>query len=283
KAFVAALLLTNLASFVEARGQSRHLRHFTLIEEAHRLLPNVSTEKGDPESADPRRRMVEQFGEMLAELRAFGEGLAIVEQIPTKILPDAVKNTVTKVIHRVPAEDDRKVLAGAINATAEQAAVFTALKPGEAVLSVESHPVPVRVEVENVVSKLSVPVGEVSDEEVRRRMVAFYLRNPLPRQAPRTSDIRLREVVDSDAFRVKFEESYRTWRKLGDAWPLALVIGVTAQIFAKDETELVGWSYKILNLASAYYLPLNAEDRERFARLFVKTMDGSLKSVRGPR
>ncbi len=61
--------------------------------------------------------MVEQFADMLAEVRAYGEGLAIVEQIPTKILPDAVKNTATKVAHRVPSADDREVLAGAMNLT----------------------------------------------------------------------------------------------------------------------------------------------------------------------
>lgn len=154
KAFVAALLLMDMAAWAQVRGQSKELRHFTLIEEAHRLLPNVSTEKGDPESADPRRRTVEQFGNMLAELRAYGEGLAVVEQIPTKILSDAIKNTATKVVHRVPAFDDRKVMAGAMNATKEQAAAFTALGPREAVLSLEGHPVPVRVEVEDVVSKI---------------------------------------------------------------------------------------------------------------------------------
>ncbi|HUI00607.1 MAG TPA: DUF87 domain-containing protein [Nitrososphaerales archaeon] len=84
KAFVAAVLLMNLAEYRETQGNSKELRHLTLIEEAHRLLPNLSTAKGDPEGADPRKRMVEQFADMLAEVRAYGEGLAIVEQIPTR-------------------------------------------------------------------------------------------------------------------------------------------------------------------------------------------------------
>jgi len=117
KAFVAALLLMNVVEYRETQENSRQLRHLTLVEEAHRLLPNVSVAKGDPEGADPRKRMVEQFADMLAEVRAYGEGLAIVEQIPTKILPDAVKNTATKVAHRVPSADDREVLAGAMNLT----------------------------------------------------------------------------------------------------------------------------------------------------------------------
>ena len=128
KAFVAALLMMDIAEYIERKGASKQLRHLTLIEEAHRLLPNISSQKGDPESADPRKKIVEQFADMLAEVRAFGEGLAIVEQIPTKIIPDAIKNTATKVAHRVPAADDREVLAGAMNLSKRQAVAFTGLE-----------------------------------------------------------------------------------------------------------------------------------------------------------
>ena len=135
KAFVGAMVLNSLIEHLEARGPSKQLRHVTMIEEAHRLLPNISTQKGDPEGTDPRKAMVEQFANMLAEVRAYGEGLVLVEQIPTKILTDAIKNTGTKIAHRVPAADDREVLAGSMNLTKEQSSVFTALKPGEAIIS----------------------------------------------------------------------------------------------------------------------------------------------------
>lgn len=273
KAFVAALLLMNVAALAQARGTSKHLRHFTLIEEAHRLLPNVSTQKGDPESADPRRRMVEQFGNMLAELRAYGEGLAAVEQIPTKILPDAIKNTATKIVLRVPAEDDREAMAGAMNASEVQAAVFTALKPGEAVLSIEGHPVPVRVEVEDVVARLGVPVGEVTDADVRKRMAAFYARNPLGDAALKILDEKIRELVDSAQFRDGFVAAYRSWVRSGQVSPLRdFLLGAACGVAgAKD--ELAETATKILALATAYYLPFNAEQRARFPRLFRKELE----------
>lgn len=53
KAFVMALLVNNLVEYVERHGGSRELRHVTVIEEAHELLPDISTEKGYPEAADP--------------------------------------------------------------------------------------------------------------------------------------------------------------------------------------------------------------------------------------
>src|SRR5205823_297745 len=158
---------------LETKGRSKQLRHLTLVEEAHRLLPNVSTQKGDPESAGPRRRMVEQFANMLAEVRAYGEGLAIVEQIPTKIIPDAIKNTATKIAHRVPAADDRDVLAGAMNVTEEQSPAFAALQPGEAIISVERHPIPIKILVPNTIDKIGLPIGEIGGDEVKRHMTEF--------------------------------------------------------------------------------------------------------------
>ena len=277
KAFVAALLLMDLAAWAQVRGQSRELRHFTLIEEAHRLLPNVSTEKGDPESADPRRRTVESFGNMLAELRAYGEGLAVVEQIPTKNLPDAIKNTGTKEAHRVPALDDRKVMAGAMNATKEQAAVFTALAPGEAVLSLEGHPVPVRVEVEDVVSKMKIPVGEVSDWDVKKRMDAFYLRNPLAKDVPKPSDLRLKELVDSEPFRVDFIAAYRIWVRTGQVEALRSLLLRSAVEFAGEREERVEAATRILTLATAFYLPFNPEQRARFPTLFRRELEAAAK------
>ncbi len=37
--------------------------------------------------------MGEMFADILAEMRAYGQGLAIIDQVPSKLLPDALKNT----------------------------------------------------------------------------------------------------------------------------------------------------------------------------------------------
>ena len=270
KAFVASLVMMNVAGYVQAKGASRRLRHFTLIEEAHRLLPRVSTEKGSPESADPRRIMVEQFGNMLAELRAYGEGLAVVDQIPTKILPDAIKNTATKVVHRLPDLADRRAMAGAMNATKEQAAVFTALSPGEAVVSVEGHPVPARVSVKEEV--WSMQPREVSDEDVRQCMALFFLRNP-PQEAERTMEERARGLVESEEFKVGFREAYRVWVRDGKAEALRELLLAKARGLTGDPRQAVEVAVRIMSLAAAYYLPLDAEQRERFPRLFRKELE----------
>ena len=273
KAFVATLLMTNVAGFVRAEGQSSSLRHFTLIEEAHRLHPKVSTEKVDPEATDPRRVKQEQFRDMLAELRAYGEGLAVVEQSPTDILPGAIKNTATKVVHRVPHIEDRRVMAGAMNATKEQAAVFTALRPGEAVVSIEGHPVPVRVQVEDVVTRLGIPVRETTDEDVKRQMAGFYGKHPLLEGAGKPLDERMKELVDSEEFRDGFLRAYRAWARLGEAGPLRDLLLQSAAGLSKDRADLVERATRILSLAVAFYLPFDADQRARFPELFRKELE----------
>ncbi len=280
KAFVTGLILMDVAECVESRGQSRHLRHLTLIEEAHRLLPNVSPQKGDPEGADPRRGTVEQFAKMLAELRAYGEGLAIVEQIPTKILPDAIKNTATKVAHRVASADDREVLAGAMNMTEEQKAGFGGLRPGGAIVSVEAHPFPIRVDAPDVVAKLGLPMGEVEDVEVKRRMVDYYLRNPMPKAPAGLNRDGMLALVDAEWFRAKFMEAYGAWLKTGDTGPLTALVMDGAKKFTEDREEALEIASKILALATRFYLPFDEKDREKFPRVFMKEVERSTRDVR---
>jgi hypothetical protein len=57
-------------------------------------------------TAGPAAQAVEMFAGLLAEIRAYGEGLVIAEQIPAKLIPDVIKNTAVKIVHRLPAADD---------------------------------------------------------------------------------------------------------------------------------------------------------------------------------
>lgn len=106
------------------------LRHFLVIEEAHRLLSRGAggQRQGDLTGQTAQGRSVSLFVDMLAEIRAFGQGMAIVEQIPSKIVPEAIKNTNLKVMLRLPAFDDREYLGTAMNFTEPQMRYVTSLK-----------------------------------------------------------------------------------------------------------------------------------------------------------
>jgi hypothetical protein len=108
KVFVIALLVSSLTEVAAARGPSPDgaLRHVLVIEEAHRLL-RVAAPSDNPEIANVRGAAVEQFANLLSEMRAFGQGVIVVDQTPARLLPEVVKGTHLKIVHQLAAADDR--------------------------------------------------------------------------------------------------------------------------------------------------------------------------------
>jgi hypothetical protein len=128
-----------------ARSASRMkpgLAHVTVIEEAHRLL-----RRPEPGAAGAAGHAVELFAGLLAEIRAYGEGLVIAEQIPARLLPDAIKNTAVKVTHRLPAADDREAVGATMNATPQQSRYLVTLPPGQAAVFTDGMDFPVLVKI----------------------------------------------------------------------------------------------------------------------------------------
>lgn len=139
KSFLMALLLNKLYQYRISKGGSPVLKHVTVIEEAHRLLPNISLDRSG-EEANSRGKAVETFVNMLAEIRSYGEGLIIADQIVSKLHPDVAKNTNVKIIHRTIDREDREILGDSINLTKEQQLDISELKAGEAIVySKEVH------------------------------------------------------------------------------------------------------------------------------------------------
>ena len=133
KAFLMGTVLIRLAEHLRMANRARpaavvSLRHLTVIEEAHRLLRRQ--EPGAPAGA--AAHAVEMFAGLLAEIRAYGEGLIIAEQIPDRLVPDVIKNTAVKITHRLPAADDREAVGATMNMTQAQNRFLVTLNPGEA-------------------------------------------------------------------------------------------------------------------------------------------------------
>ena len=129
KAFLIGAVLIRLIEHLRIHdgkaGDAATLRHVTVIEEAHRLLRNMREDS-------PAAHAVGLFAGLLSESRAYGEGIVVVEQIPTKLLPDVIKNTAVKLMHRQPAQDDRQIVGATMNLTPQQSEYLVAVKPGRA-------------------------------------------------------------------------------------------------------------------------------------------------------
>ena len=72
---------------------------------------------------------------MLSEIRAYGEGMLLVDQVPTRLIPDAIKNTNLKITHRLVAEDDCKAIGESMGLNDEQRKIIAKLLTGQCVVS----------------------------------------------------------------------------------------------------------------------------------------------------
>lgn len=133
-------LYENLRVHHSATRAPSDLRHITVVEEAHRLLKRVTP-------GTPAAHAVELFTALLAEIRAYGEGLVIAEQIPAKIASDVIKNTALKIIHRLPAADDRDTVGATMNLDPAQSRHVVALPPGRAAVHVDGADRPLLLQV----------------------------------------------------------------------------------------------------------------------------------------
>ncbi|HYB49309.1 MAG TPA: helicase HerA-like domain-containing protein, partial [Streptosporangiaceae bacterium] len=136
KAFLMGTVLIRLAEHLRMANRAKpasqvRLCHLTVIEEAHRLLRRPETLSGGT-SGGAAAHAVEMFAGLLAEIRAYGEGIIIAEQIPDRLIKDVIKNTAVKITHRLPAADDRDAVGATMNLTKAQSRFLVTLRPGEA-------------------------------------------------------------------------------------------------------------------------------------------------------
>lgn len=167
KALLTGFLLTQLTAVIKQRHRvDKNFRHITLIEEAHRLLSRV--EFGDNGS---KRTAVETFTDLLAEVRKYGESLIVVDQIPNKLAPEVLKNTNTKIIHRLFARDDKEAVGDTMLMDDKQKEFLSALETGQAIVFSEGMERPVHVKIQPATDTSD---SGVSNEVVRERFIKFF-------------------------------------------------------------------------------------------------------------
>ncbi len=139
RAFTMSLILLFLYEYRQLQADASliklnesGLNHLTVIEEAHRVMPHIGS-RGDS-SNNSQFMASDMFANMLSEIRAYGEGLMICEQIPSRLVQDAIKNTNLKIIHRTVSGEDKNILSSCLDLNSAQGAMLSKLGTGEAVI-----------------------------------------------------------------------------------------------------------------------------------------------------
>lgn len=147
KVFLMGMILIKIYEYYISKGKhKKELLNLLVIEEAHRLLENVKSNSNN-EVADIKGKAMELFNDILSEVRTYGQGILVAEQIPSKISLDVIKNTNLKVIHRLYAEDDRMILAKSIGLADKQSESIIRLRTGRAIVFHDKLNEPVMIDV----------------------------------------------------------------------------------------------------------------------------------------
>jgi len=110
KSLLMGLLVIKLQEYRMCTSEmNQPLRHITVLEEAHNLLRRTSDVQAQ-ESANLQGKSVEMLTDAIAEMRTYGEGFVIADQSPGLLDPAVIRNTNTKMILRLPSEEDRKLV-----------------------------------------------------------------------------------------------------------------------------------------------------------------------------
>jgi len=170
KSLIIGFVLTNLLQAVKYKFRKcgGKVNHITLIEEAHRLLA-----KPEPGGSPSQKQAAETFADMLAEIRKYGESLVIADQIPGKLTPEVMKNTNTKIIHRLFAQDDKEAVGHTMGLEEEQANFLSYLQIGRAVVFNGNWPKAIQVQITQTYRTDTTPDPKEA-ENIRNAALEFY-------------------------------------------------------------------------------------------------------------
>lgn len=110
KALIMGILIMRLSEYRMSSSEEMNtpLRHVTVLEEAHNILKRTSVDP-NPEGSNVTGKSVEMISNAIAEMRTYGEGFIIADQSPSAVDISAIRNTNTKIIMRLPDEQDRRL------------------------------------------------------------------------------------------------------------------------------------------------------------------------------
>lgn len=186
KAFALGLLIIYINEYRQVEKEISNacgLQHLLVIEEAHRLLKNVPSEHTE-ELGNPKGKAVEHFTNMLAEMRSYGQGVIVAEQIPSKISPDVIKNSSNKIIHRIISKDDQEIISNTVGLSSSDAIYLGNNRVGYAICHKEGMIQPIIVKFDAAASN-KITDKELYEHNVEEKMLNInvsVLRGSMPHE-----------------------------------------------------------------------------------------------------
>ncbi len=142
-----------------------------IIEEAHNIVGRAGNPGASSDTADPKSFAAEYICRMLAELRSLGVSIVIVDQLPTAIAPEVIKNTSAKLAFRQVAMEDREDLGNSMLFGDLEIEEIARFNTGEAFFYTEGFYRPRRIKTENLHDQFNFNVP------VQDKKILTYIQN----------------------------------------------------------------------------------------------------------
>jgi len=153
-------------------------RYVIIIEEAHNMVGRFGEARASPDIADPKVFAAEYFCRMLAEVRALGVAILIVDQLPSSVAAEVIKNTATKISFRHMDQKEREVMGSSMLMSTMEGEELGRLKTGEAFICPERYHRPRRITTVNLHAQY-----DFSSDVVNERILPYIREDSWFRQA----------------------------------------------------------------------------------------------------
>lgn len=261
KAFLTGILMLRIYKYFESIGESNALRNLLVLEEAHRVFKRESGKSNSLVGNNTAQHAVEIFENILSEVRAYGLGIVIADQLPLRLSEGAIKNTNLKIAHRLGAREDAEEIGGSMGLDIGHSAFLNRLKVGEALVHCSSLSEPVHVCVRKRLNSDRQDVTDKKLSDVERpnasdRRPAHFdkMRNDIEQKAPRELE-RLADSYFTSVLVVAGNGKEERWNHIWEE----CVSGELPQIAKHADITLAGGEMGAHLLHSAVYALLRSK------------------------
>lgn len=178
KSLLMGILFMRLSEdrYANSDKANSELKHITVLEEAHHLLKRTSAEQSQ-ENSNLQGKSVEMISNSIAEMRTYGEGFIIADQSPDLLDSSVIKNTNTKIIMKLPDENDRQIVGKSANLNDNQINEISKFQTGVAAIYQNNwlQPILCKIDEYKKKNKLNYKIKVKNDIELKNKKKLFKL------------------------------------------------------------------------------------------------------------
>ena len=297
KSLIMGLLMLKLQEYrlSEKQPNGEGLEHITVLEEAHNLLRRTSLEQSG-ETSNLLGKSVEMITNAIAELRAFGEGFIIADQAPGLLDMAVIRNTNTKIIHKLPDQTDRELVGKSVGLNDAQIIELSKLERGVAAVYQNDWTESVLCKIEEFEKADKKAVGlqkntnVIPQKNIQRELVDYLIGKEIVKEGTKADLSRLAEQVVKSQLSASIKTNLLRYLKNDGGNKLLCLRKVLFEVLnaseavqkADKEDKIENWVEKLVDNVNPSLKGYTKEQIDLATGLLVRELyerDGSYRNI----